>query len=154
HADWTGTPFGNAVERSLQRVARRIVAVRPEYQLVGGASVLAVSPDQKLVAGGFDGRVFLVELATGKIQDGIYLGHPYEISSLCFSPSGRYLCAASAEGQVVPRDGIAGDLLLYDLLKRQRTFRYGSEMGILKAVFFPAEDAVAVVTEKHAFRFD
>lgn len=116
--------------------------------------MIALSPDQKLLAAGTNWGVFLIDLKSGKIKKEIALERKYRISSISFSPSGRYLCASSAWAGLGPPDGTAGELLLYDLFKNQRMFRYASKADIGKAVFFPAEDGLAAITENEVMKFD
>lgn len=122
-----------------------------EYHQV---DVVAISPDQKHLAAGTSLGVFLIDLDSGKVRKKIDLGHPYSISSLSFSPSGRYLCATSSSTILVSEDDIAGDLVLYDVAKQEQKFRYASRGPIRKAAFFPAEDGLAVVSDSELLKFD
>ena len=58
---------------------------------------VALSPDGKTLAvGGYFGRVFLIDLPSGRMVH-FLVGHANNVLGLDFSPDGRYLATASAD---------------------------------------------------------
>ncbi len=64
---------------------------------VGEHFGVALSPDGKTLAvGGYFGRVFLIDLPSGRMLH-FLVGHASNVNGLDFSPDGRYLATASAD---------------------------------------------------------
>jgi WD40 repeat protein len=65
----------------------------------GSVTVLAYSPDGRVIAsGGYGHTIVLWDARTGKERHTLY-GHTGQVSTLAFSPDGRFLVSASLDGR-------------------------------------------------------
>jgi WD40 repeat protein len=88
----------------------QIASITPKH--AGSDWVLAISPDgTRLANGGRDGKVFVVDTATGK-DIMRFTEHTDGINTLMFSPDGNRLASSSRDGEILVWDIGSGEILL------------------------------------------